>query len=74
MPALSLFHGDGEADGDAFVSSDSAPAKGSVVFFSAGVTVALFSEPLGGSIAFSVEPGAALSPVVTCNEKRPGAG
>ena len=52
----------------------SAPLNGSSFFFSAGVAVALLSKLLGDSPAFSVEPGAALSPVVTCNEKRPGAG
>src|SRR2546423_5038937 len=48
MPAVS-FYGDGETDGDAFVSSVSTPVKGSVLFFSAGGAVALFSELLGDS-------------------------
>jgi hypothetical protein len=69
MPAVS-FHGDGETDGDAFVSSPAAPAKGSALFCSAGAAVALLSALLGDS----PETGDALSPVVTCNEKRPGAG
>ena len=73
MPAVSC-HGEGEADGDAFVSSAAAPAKGSALFFSAGVVVALVSAPLGDWTLFSVETGGAPSPVVTCTEKRPGAG
>jgi hypothetical protein len=50
------------------------PLNPSSFFFSAGVAVGLLSELLGDSMTFSVEPGDALSPVVTCNEKRPGDG
>ena len=73
MPWVSFYYG-GDADGDALFSCASAPAKGSVLFFSAGEAVALLSAPLEDSAGFSPEAPEALSPVVTCNEKRPGAG
>ena len=65
MPALSFFHGDGEADGDAFVSSDPAPAKGSLGPVAAalccGLDVAVapsFSPSVGFAVSVAGAAGA----------------